>query len=148
MKNLTRKHCIICLSLLISILLTGSGLQGTVLCHDEGGHTTIGIVDSNCCSNCSAKISEGPSQMRSADSAETEPSSKHDCGACVVIPLSIGFAAVARESNRVAHPTLATSGIIAFAAVDSPDSTEYRSVSEFFVPPPYFAPLQSIVLLI
>ena len=147
MKQLIRKYFIIYLSLLISILLTGSGLQGTVLCHDEGGHTTIGIVDSNCCSNCSAKISEGPSQMRSADSAETEPSLKHDCGACVVIPLSIGFAAVAKESNRV-DPTLATSGIIAFAAVDSPDSTEYRSVSESFVPPPYFAPLQSIVLLI
>ena len=147
MKKLTRKYCIICLSLLIIFLLAGSGLQGAVLCYDEGGHFTVGAADSNCCSNCSSKISDGPSQVRSADSTETETSSKHDCGACVVIPLSIGFAAVAKESNHV-DPTLPASGIIAFAAVDSADSTEYRSVSEPFVPPPYFTPLQSIVLLL
>jgi len=100
-------------------------------------------ADSICCS----KISDRSTQVCSTDSAESRHSSDHDCGACVDIPMSIGFAAVAKDSIR-GNPALQASGIVAFAVVDGPDSSEYQLFSEFSVPPPYFTPLRSIVLLI
>jgi hypothetical protein len=141
--ELIRKSCILCLSVLLCLLLPVSGVQGAVLCHGEDGHLAIEAADSICCS----KISDCSSQERSTDSAERGLSSEHDCGACTDIPISIGFAAVAKESSR-GNPALPASGIVAFAAVDSADSSEHWPVSDPFVSSLYFTPLRSIVLLI
>ena len=143
MMKLIRKSCIVCLSVMLCFLLAVSGTQTVVLCYGEDGHIAIEAAWSSCCS----KISEGPSQVCSADSPEKGFSSERDCGACVDIPTSIGFAAVAKESGR-GNPAIPASGIIAFAVVDSCDFSEYQSVPEPFVPPSYFSSLRSIVLLI
>ena len=143
MIKLVRKIFIICLIVLLSFLLAGSGMQGYVLCNGEDGHIAIEAEDSICCSetsNCS-------SQEYSADSAEREISSDNDCGACTDISISIGFVAVSKESSHV-NPAFPTSSIISFTTVDNNDFSGYLSVSEFWIPPPYFTPLRSIVLLI
>jgi len=118
-------------------------MQGNVLCNGEDGHIAIEAEGSICCS----EISNGSSQEYSADSAEREISSDHDCGACTDISISIGFVAVSKESSRF-NPAFPASSIIEFTAVDNHDISDYLSVSEIFAPPPYFTPLRSIVLLI
>ena len=144
MMNWVQKICIGCLSVLLSFLLAGSGLQGSVLCYGEDGHIAIEASDSTCCSKI---LDDCSSHGGSTDSAEKEHSSDHGCGACVDIAISIGFAAVAKESNR-GNLDLPASGIITFATVDSPDFPEYLPVSEPFIPPLYFTSLRSIILLI
>jgi hypothetical protein len=143
MMKLVRKFCIVCLSVLLSILLAGSGLQGAVLCHGEDGHIAIEAADSICCS----KISDCSSQVCSADSVEKELSSNHDCGACTDIPISVGFATVVKKLCR-SNPALPASGIIAFANVYIPGFSEYQLVSEPFALSRFFTPLRSIILLI
>jgi len=143
MVNLIRKFCIVSLSGLLSILLAASGLQEAVLCYSEDGHIAIEAADSTCCS----KISDCSSQVHLDYSAERKISSEHDCGPCTDIPISVGFAKSVKKPHR-SYPALPLSGIIAFIAADSADFSEYRSVSEPFVPPPHFTPLRSIILLI
>jgi hypothetical protein len=130
MKKLIRKTRIMCLSVLLGFLLAASGLQGYVICHGEDGHIAIEAADSICCST----ISSCSHRACSADSAETVSASEPDCGACTDIPLSVGFAAPAKEYGH-GSPTLTASSTIAFAAADSPDFSEYQLVSEFSVPP-------------
>jgi hypothetical protein len=143
MIKLLQKICIGCLSMLLIFLLAGSGLQGAVLCYGEGGHIAIEPADSTCCSKI---LDDCSSHECSTDCTENEHSSDHDCGACVDISISIGFVTVTKESNR-SDLTLPASGIIAPAAVDSLNFSEYLSVSELFIPS-HFTPLRSIVLLI
>jgi hypothetical protein len=141
MKRLIRKSCVICLGVLVSFTLTVSGLQRYVICVGEDRHVAIEAVDSLCCSK------DYSSQACSAGSAETVYTSEPGCGACVDVSLFVGFAAPAKESSH-GSATLLVSVPPALAAVDGPYASEYRPVSEFSVPPPYFIPLRSIVLLI
>jgi len=143
MPGLTRTVCALCLSILICLLLIGSGLRMVVLCHGEDGHIAIEAAGGN----CYAEALAGFSRARSVASMKGEFPSRNNCGACVDIPVFIGLPTIVKKPCQVDH-AFPTPTAIAVATVNSPAFSECRSVSEPFILSHYFIPLRSIILLI
>ena len=139
--ELTRKSCIVCLSILLSIALVGGGQPTVVLCLGEDKHIAIEAADSECC----AESHLSHSGAAYAASTDTDLPLANDCEACIDIPISIGSAALVKEPCQVDRALPAP---VALATVSSLDFSDYQPVSESFAPPPYFAPLRAVILLI
>jgi hypothetical protein len=114
-----------------------------VLCKGEDGHIAVEIVSSTCCNI----VPIGVFRETSVASVKGEFSSENNCGACVDIPISIGFATAIGKQNRV-NPALLASTTINLVTINSSDFSKYQSASEPFAPTGYFTPLRSIILLI
>jgi len=143
MMKLIQKFCVVCLSVLFSFALVGSGLQGFVLCHGENGHIAIEAAGSSCCT----ELLTGNSRGGSVASAKEEPHAGGHCGDCVDIPLSIGPATIAKD-RCPASPTVPMSAVSVFAAFNSPNPSGYQLHPEPSAFPGYPPPLRSIILLI
>ena len=143
MMELTRKSCVLCYGILLSFALTGGGQPTVMLCLGEDGHIAIEASDSECCSE--SHLSH--SQAAYVASTDEELPSENDCGACIDIPISIGSAALVKKPCQ-ADPALPVPAAAALAIVNSVDFSEYQPVPESFVPPPHFATLRTIILLI
>jgi hypothetical protein len=143
MMKLTRKVYNQCLSVLICSMLIVSSSQMLVLCKGEDGHVAVEMVGSCCCNN----LPSGVFREASVTSVKEGFTSKNNCGACVDIPISIGFATTIKKSNLV-NTTVPASTTSILAAINSSDFSEYQLVSEPFTPTGYFTPLRSIILLI
>lgn len=135
--NLKRRFRNLCLAIQICCLITGGGLDMAVICHADDGHVAIEPANAEGCTN--APIN------RHTDNHETGLSAKDDCGDCIDVPLSIGRATTLKKPLK---PSAAT--VIAFAPPSNgaSDATVHKLLPELLLPPPYFDPLSSIVLLI
>ena len=141
MTELTRKSCVLCLGILLSFSLVGGGQPRGVLCLGEDGHIAIEAMDSDCC----AESHLSHSRAACLASTNKEPPSENDCGACLDIPISVESTALVKEPCQVDRVFPAA---VAPATVSIADFSEYQPVSEPFAPPPYFAPLRTIIILI
>ena len=145
----------ICLSMMICCLLIGGGLDMAVICHAENGHTAIEAAAGNECAKSSpghfdsdcAKSPAGHSDEACPPSAENEFSSTDDCGDCLDVPLSIGPAVVVKKPYKI-NIAPATWTAVGLTADSAADSSQRLLLPEFAPPFPYFAPLESVVLLI
>lgn len=151
----------ICLSMMICCLLIGGGLDMAVICYAEGGHAAIEAATGNDCvkaaagsdcvkspagSDC-AKSAPGHCDEACPPSAENEFSSTDDCGDCLDVPLSISPAVVVKKPYKI-NAAPATWTAVALKTDIAADSSLSLLLPELVPPPPYFAPLKSIVLLI
>jgi len=143
MMELTRKSCILCCGILLSFALTGGGQPGVMLCLGEDGRIAVEAADSGCC----AEPHLSHYRATYVASTDGELPSENDCGACIDIPISIGSAALVKKPCQ-ADCALPAPAAAALAIVNSIDFSEYQPVPESFAPPPYFAPLRAIILLI
>ena len=141
MMELTRKSCVLCFGILLSFALTGGGQPTVMLCLGEDGHIAIEASDSECCSESHLSHYRATHLV----STDRELPSKNDCGACIDIPISIGYAALVKEPCQVDRALPAP---VAPAIVNSADFSEYQPDSESLAPAPYFSPLRAIILLI
>jgi len=133
----------ICLSMMICCLLIGGGLDMAVICYAQDGHTAIEAATGSDCAQSPA----GHSDEACPPSAENEFSSTDDCGDCLDVPLSIGPAVIAKKPYKI-NIAPATRTAVALTADSAADSSHRLLLPELAPPPPCFAPLKSIVLLI
>ena len=133
----------ICLSIMICCLLIGGGLDMAVICYAQNGHAAIEAAAGSDC----VKPPADHCDQACPPSTEGGFSSTDDCGDCLDVPLSISPAVVVKKpcKNNIAPATLTAVAVTTDIAADSSQSL---LLPELVIPPPYFAPLKSIVLLI
>ncbi len=129
--------------MMVCCLLIGGGLDMAVICHAQSGHAAIeAAADSNC-----VKSPSGHCDEASPPSAENGFSSTDDCGDCLDVPLYIGPAVAAKKPYR-ANIAPATWTAVGLATDSAADSSQSLSLPELDPSPPYFTPLESLILLI
>ncbi|MBN2269981.1 MAG: hypothetical protein JXN61_05160 [Sedimentisphaerales bacterium] len=133
----------ICLSTLICCLLVGSGLDMAVICHAEDGQTAIEAAAGSGC----VKSPPARSDEACKPSTEHEFSSTDHCGDCADVLISIGPAVVVKKTCEV-NIASATWNSLAVVTPAVADSAHSLSLPRLVLPPPCFAPLESVVLLI
>jgi len=141
--------------MMICCLLIGGGLDMAVICYAQDGHAAIEAAVGNDCAQSLPGHSDSDcaqSPARHCDEAcppstENEFSSTDDCGDCLDVPLSIGPAVVVKKPYKI-NIASATWSPVTVTTDSAADSSQRLLLPELVPPPPYFAPLESVVLLI
>jgi hypothetical protein len=138
----SRQAYIRCISAVICLLVALANSEAVVLCMGEDGHVAIETVGSSCCESAQIGTSEGHSAVFVDDSQYAGD----DCGSCVDIPLSGGYAGSLNTAKKANLSFAASSPAAPLPA--SPQVSERQLAGKSLELTPFFTPLRSVILLI
>ena len=137
-----RRAYIQCISVVICLLVALSNCGVVVLCIGGDGHIAIETTGSGCCGHTFSAISKGDATAFIEDSGPAN----EDCGSCVDIPLSGGFAGSATISKKANVWSCVTTAVSTLPQAD-PQMSGLKPAVESFEITPFFSPLRSVILL-